>query len=64
MTPLDGWTPGHRPTRCLELPGGGIQITHTRPGMDDVHQHLTRDDYDRLRARRTLPPLEPSGDET
>jgi hypothetical protein len=54
---LDHWTPGHRPTRVVELPTG-VRITWSRPGMPDAYQALTLADFDRLRARRTMPPIE------
>ena len=58
MSTLEHWTPGHRPTRIVQFPSGEIRIIWTRPGMTDAQQTISDEGLARLRARRTLPPIE------
>ena len=55
---LDNWTPGHKPSRLIELPTGGYELTWTRFGLPDAVQWLSHESYVRLRRSRTLPPIE------
>lgn len=64
MSALDGWTPGHKPSALHELPTGGYRLTWSRPGLDDAVQYLDDAGLARLRARLTLPPVEPLSADT